>query len=206
MNNKEQFKRKNIFIKRRFQTDFALKFLLLIVIESLLAAGLFIYFSRGTVITGYTGAELVVARTGEYFLPNLLLINLFVIGITAIGGFFVLIFLSHRIAGPLYRFEKSLEEVARGNLTHRFSLRGGDELDSLAEKMNGFNSTIEDAVAAVQRELTALKEAVSELGPVSEAGAPDPARLKDITGRVRQSLNDLDKAASYFTTHYNRKG
>ena len=112
MNDTGRYKRRNIFIKKRFQTGFAVKFLLLIVIEALLAVGLFIYFSRGTVITGYSGSELVVARTGEYFLPNLLLINLVVIGVTAVGGFFVLVFISHKIAGPLYRFEKSLEEVA----------------------------------------------------------------------------------------------
>ena len=48
------------------------------------------------------------------------------------------IYLSHRIAGPLYRFQITLEEIAGGNMTTRIHLRTTDEAQFLATQ---FNST-----------------------------------------------------------------
>jgi methyl-accepting chemotaxis protein len=46
------------------------------------------------------------------------------------------VLLSHRIAGPLYRIKKTLEEVAAGNYGLRIRLRRTDELQDVAESMN----------------------------------------------------------------------
>ncbi len=46
------------------------------------------------------------------------------------------IMLSHRIAGPWYRMEAMLREMAGGGLTSEITLRKGDELQSLADSLN----------------------------------------------------------------------
>ncbi|HOW27851.1 MAG TPA: hypothetical protein PK876_05060 [Elusimicrobiota bacterium] len=47
------------------------------------------------------------------------------------------IFISHKIAGPLYRLEKSIQEILDSNdVRQRISLRKGDELQSLADLIN----------------------------------------------------------------------
>lgn len=47
------------------------------------------------------------------------------------------IFISHKIAGPLYRFEKTLREALESNGPLRpIHLRDGDELQGLAELIN----------------------------------------------------------------------
>ena len=38
------------------------------------------------------------------------------------------IFVSHKIAGPVYRLEESTKLIASGDLTHKVHLRQGDEL------------------------------------------------------------------------------
>src|SRR5215207_5705095 len=48
----------------------------------------------------------------------------------------VTVFISHKVAGPLYRFEKSARAVAAGDLTHRVLLRKGDELTDLQGDFN----------------------------------------------------------------------
>ena len=50
---------------------------------------------------------------------------------TAIG-----IYVTHRIAGPVYRFEKHLSEVARGEDVRPCKIRKGDELQELCEIIN----------------------------------------------------------------------
>jgi len=50
--------------------------------------------------------------------------------------FFVGILSTFRVAGPLYRFEKFLESLQRGERPPDFRLRKGDELHDLAELLN----------------------------------------------------------------------
>lgn len=44
--------------------------------------------------------------------------------------------LSHRIAGPLYRIEKELDEIASGAKRTPIKVRKNDELQSLATRLN----------------------------------------------------------------------
>jgi signal transduction histidine kinase len=49
----------------------------------------------------------------------------------------VSIFISHKIAGPLYRLEKEIKEVVNSrDFDHKFVLREGDELTSLVDSLN----------------------------------------------------------------------
>lgn len=193
--NNPQFKRKNIFIKKRFQTDFSIKFLVLIVIESLLAIALFSYFSRGTIITGFSGSELIIESTRDYFLPTVIAINVAVIGVTAIAGFIVMLYASHKIAGPLYRFEKSLEETGKGDLTHRFKLRDKDQMNTLAEKMNEFNSKMDSSIAAIQRDIEELKILLTEL-----KSSQEKEKAEALLNRSLKKLEELEKSAGHFRT------
>lgn len=205
MNDDQRPKRRKIFIDKRFQTDFSIRFLILIVIESLLAIALFSYLSRGTIITGYSGSDIVVARTGDYFMPTLLLVNLVVIGATAIAGFVILLYASHKIAGPLYRFERSLEEIGDGDLTHRFTLRSHDQLGELAGKLNEFNGRLEGAVAGVQKEMSGLKSTLSEVRSGLSSPTADQERLERLIGEAKEKMERLERALNYFHTSANLK-
>lgn len=44
--------------------------------------------------------------------------------------------ISHKMAGPIYKFEKSCQTVACGDLTHRVFLRKGDQLTELQDSFN----------------------------------------------------------------------
>lgn len=195
MGESAKYKRKNIFIKKGFQTNFSLKFLVLIVIESFMVSGLFSYLLRGTVITGYTGSELVIARTGEYFMPKLLLANLAVIVITASAGFLILLLVSHKIAGPLYRFEKSLEETGKGDLTHRFSLRSDDQMGVLARRLNDFNSTMDSSIAKMQEEIAGLESTLVEL---KDFAGKD--RAESLVEEALHKARELKSSAGFFKT------
>ncbi len=195
MGESAKFKRKNIFIKKGFQTNFSLKFLVLIVIESFMVSGLFSYLLRGTVITGYTGTELIIARTGEFFMPKMLLANLAVIVITASAGFLILLLVSHKIAGPLYRFEKSLEETGKGDLTHRFSLRSDDQMGVLAKRLNDFNSTMDSSIAKMQEEIAGLESTLVELKDSAGKDSAEP-----LIDEALHKARELKSSAGFFKT------
>ena len=92
------------------------------------------------------------------------------------------VFVSHRFAGPIYRFEKSAQIVASGDLTHRVSLRTGDELMELQEEFNGMISSLQGLVgkdrALVGHIESRLDEALKKLPDNPAAAREDLISLK----------------------------
>jgi methyl-accepting chemotaxis protein len=62
-----------------------------------------------------------------------------------IGGTLLVIIatlFTHRFAGPLYRFEVSLDKMIGGDIRFKIVLRKKDECKALANKINQFNSNL----------------------------------------------------------------
>jgi len=155
-------RRKNYFIKKNFQVNFISKFLILILLEAVLIVGLFMRVSNNTLTTGYFDSVLTIERTPDFFFVPIILIMLIVaIGI-GIAGMIVFIMLSHRIAGPLYRFEKDIMEVGSGDLTKRINLRKTDQLAELKESLNIFIDSLDQKMSRIKNNLAELKELVSK--------------------------------------------
>ena len=68
-----------------------------------------------------------------------------------IGG----IFISHRIAGPMYRFEKSAEAIRNGDLNVNFNIRKTDEMKDAA-------LTLEEMVESLRRDISEMKKLAEE--------------------------------------------
>lgn len=62
------------------------------------------------------------------------------------------ILLSHRLAGPGYRFRKAFEQVAGGKLGFRIHLRTRDELKSTAASFNEMVTALESRLESGQEE------------------------------------------------------
>ena len=133
-------RRKNYFIKKSFQLKFLSAFVVLLILESFLVTALFMYISNNTLTTGYSNSTLRIESTPSFFFVAMIFITLIAaIGI-GLAGMVIFILLSHRIAGPLHRFEKSLKDMGSGDLTFRVNLR---KTDQLAELKKGLNILIE---------------------------------------------------------------
>ena len=200
MGNRLPFRRRNYFIKKKFQVNFTVKFLIIILIEAFLAAGLFLYMSKGTLTTGYLGSELRIARTYDFFLPMLLLSNLIIVGISAVIGIAVLIFLSHRLAGPLYRFENILDAIKKGDLTQRFKLRENDQFVELANSINEHTDTLDKNMGHLKAGVMEFSQLASKM---QTALASDPSANKELERLLQEmskKLQELEGAANYFKT------
>ncbi len=52
--------------------------------------------------------------------------------------------ISHKMAGPVYRFEQTCKEIAKGNFSQRVHLRKGDQLIELQDEFNHMMDVIEE--------------------------------------------------------------
>lgn len=200
MKNRPPFKRRNYFINKKFQIDFSIKFLIIIVVEAILAIGLFLCLSKGTLTTGYIGSELKIASTYDFFLPMLLFSNLIVVGVTGISGIVVLIFMSHRIAGPLYHFQKVLNETGKGDLTHRFTLRQTDQFHELADRINELIAGLDRKVGDIKSQSMGISNLLSEIQIVLAAHPSVNKESEPLLHELSKKLLELQEAANYFKT------
>jgi len=194
------FRRRTFLINKQFQFSFAIRFLVLIVFASAAALALFLYNSTGTLTTSYNGSELTILRTSSFFLPVLVMSTIGVIIVTCVIGILVLIYLSHQIAGPIFRFEQVLNEIDKGNLTHRFTLRDNDQFAELAVRINELAGTMDGKLGAIKTQTSDLCGRIKDLQNLA-ASHPSPRKefertLLDIANKAAE----LQAVANHFNT------
>ena len=77
-----------------------------------------------------------------------------------IGAALFSIYLTHRLAGPLYRLEQGARELLHGNLTIRVRLRKGDQLQELAELANLAMTQLDRALSEIRARGASGREAL----------------------------------------------
>ncbi|MCK5164009.1 MAG: methyl-accepting chemotaxis protein [Desulfobacula sp.] len=163
MNNRPQYKRRNYFINKEFQGRFIFNFFLLATIGSLLFVSVFSFFSSNTLSIAYDNYHLQLGVTPGILFKNILSAQwLFVV----FGGGIVIIvtlFLTHRVAGPFYRFERTLDEMIEGDISNKIILRQKDEGKDLAQKINAFNFILEDKLSLIENFNSDIKVSSLEL-------------------------------------------
>jgi methyl-accepting chemotaxis protein len=156
-----RFQRKTVLVKRSLQIKYIGMVFLSVLVASMLVGG-DVYYSLSRVmltecpsvsdsVSQFHGIFMV--KAGLY-LGLMLLISLYV---------------SHRFAGPIYRFEKSAQSLSTGDLTHRVSLRTGDELMELQEEFNAMAASLQDLV---REERSKAESLAADAGAIA-SGLPE---------------------------------
>lgn len=200
MNEKPSYARRRYFINRKFQLEFSLRFLLIIAAASIALMLLFFYMSRGTLTAGYTGSEVKLLQTGAYFLPSLILSTVVIVIFSCFTGAIALILLSHRFAGPLFRFQATLDELSKGNLTLRFNLRDKDQFKDLGDMINALAAVMDGKMGDIKRRAADISGIIADLRVVAVS---QPALKEEIAvplQEMTERLQALQEAADYFRT------
>jgi sensor histidine kinase YesM len=131
-------KRIHYLIKTRMQLGLVLRFFIIISM-------LFAFVGFEAYITIWPVAAEFVPDVSMDLMNRLILMRFlyFVIPILFVMAAVTIIF-SHRIAGPIYRIERTLDELIEGQDVARIHLRRGDELKGLAGRMNKLILLIEE--------------------------------------------------------------
>lgn len=147
------FRRRHYFIKKEYQTRFILRFCLIALAGVALSTVLLLFFSQGTLTSSYHNSRLVVQSTTFAIMPAVLYTNLVTLLLILLATVVTVLFLSHKIAGPMLRFEKELQIVAGGDLTQQIRLREKDQFTELAQTLNAMTGSLRQRVASTHQEL-----------------------------------------------------
>ena len=172
---KRTWRRRNYFIKKDLQGKYIFFFFIFVVLGSIIFTLIFSMLSANTLTIAYKNYTLQIGKTPLILIRELLGAHWIFIVTAGLAVVVVSMFLTHRLAGPLFRFEKSVGEMIKGNFDFRIRLRKKDEGKELAEMMNQLLETISSNV----REMRSLSD---EIGArLAEAEKSDSQR-KEETG------------------------
>jgi nitrate/nitrite-specific signal transduction histidine kinase len=137
-------RRRNHFIEKSFQTKFIMKFCLLVVAAGVLTiALLYTLGMRSTTVT-IVNSRVVVQSTADYLLPILIQTVLIVVVVVGMATVVVTLYVSHKIAGPLYRLKKAMQEISDGNFDTAINLRKFDQLQDIAQAFNAMAKKLKE--------------------------------------------------------------
>jgi len=172
----------NLSVKRNMQVKLFTNCMLISVAAITLMAAIFYIYSNREIGRSYRQFHIESGNFLDYLLPALL-------GAVALGmiaSLLIAIFFPLRIAGPLYRIERSLEEhLGKGDLTARFNRRKGDEIADLAEALN---ETVDKLRGRVERIKTPVEELESF---ISQEKEPDHKELQQLVKKIGDGLREF---------------
>ena len=78
--------------------------------------------------------------------------------------YWVMLFVSHRMGGPLYRFECVINGMGCGHLNERVDLRKNDQLQDVAQTINQAIDGLNQRVAGLKTRALALQQEIQASG------------------------------------------
>lgn len=178
----QRFQRKTVLVKRALQLKYIGMVFLSVLVASMIVGG-DVYYSLMRVML--TECPSVTDRISQFNTVLLVKVTLYLALMLLIS-----LYVSHRFAGPIYRFEKSCQSLSAGDLTHRVSLRTGDELMELQEEFNGMAASLQALVQKDRNLALRLSERVDEIAKRAGDGA------------VREDLKSLKVELDHLTKSF----
>ncbi|UCD32022.1 MAG: methyl-accepting chemotaxis protein [Desulfobacterales bacterium] len=157
-NNASKFKRRQYFVQKDFQLKFILKFCIVLFIGIIISTGLLFLFSKDTLTSSFDQSRLVIKNTAFAILPSVFLSNLITLGLITLAAIVVTLLVSHKLAGPLFRFQKELNLIGEGNLTQTVRLREKDQITPMADSLNQMRVNLQDKVLDIKKEVEKIIE------------------------------------------------
>lgn len=189
--------RRSYFIKRKLQWK-----ILASVIGMLVSFTLFLvlglYFPLFYILySNLPGESVTLQQTAYFYLSIEKYIWISILMVMALIGVYSII-LSHRIAGPLYRFERTLQGIGQGDLSQRIQLRRYDELKDFGDQLNQTLDALEANLRRAHRAVEETERAQSILLALYQSQGLQSRQIEDQLLGLRDSVSHLREALSHF--------
>ena len=111
---------------------------------------------------------------------------------------FISVFVSHKIAGPVYRLEETTKLIAAGDLTHKVHLRQGDELGDLQDAFNSMSDSLCNMVKKDREVIDRLGKTGDSLRQKIDSKNLDQETMEEIAYELNAIIEELKLVTSNF--------
>lgn len=104
--------------------------------------------------------------------------------------------MSHKIAGPLVRIKRMVDEVGAGDVPSPITLRKRDELQDLAASLNAMGERLRSRTAAQHQAVGAIRDAIQELSRLLAEPSVDAAQARRLLEVLEQQVRQLNNISA----------
>ncbi len=146
---KKKYRRRTYLLNNSFQGKHIFIYFTLSALGIVFFTALFFLFTGDALAIMYENGDLHLGKIPEILMDRILGAHwVFYV----VGGLILVVIstlITHKVAGPLYRFEKSLDSMIDGDISFDMHLRKNDECKNLADRFNRFNSILRSKIRAM---------------------------------------------------------
>ncbi len=168
MDERKTSHRTNFLTKRDYQLRLALRICALILIGAVISSGLLFFFSKNTLTTTFENSNLTIKSTASAILPTVLLTNLVTLTLICIAAIIIILIVTHRITGPMLRFQKEFNYISQGDLTHDIRVRRNDQVEELTADLNAMREKLRLKIRHVKTEIDEIEKLTPGSGRAPE--------------------------------------
>ncbi len=140
-----QFQRKTIMIKKGLQYRY-MALIFMSVLLAFIVVGLDILWTVSKVVTEHPMMQPLLEELSAMMPLFGIKVVMYMVMVLIVAAV-----VSHRMAGPVFKFEKSCATVGEGDLTHRVYLRKGDQLMDLQDQFNNMTGAVNEVVKEYEK-------------------------------------------------------
>lgn len=151
-------KRRIVLIDHRFQLRMAAAFVALqVLLTALFAFGLYL-FMDSEIHADLASAHASSLSLSQMLLPIVVILSVFSVILSLVLTTVFVVLLSHKIAGPMFRFRTVLEVLAQRRFDAMTRIRPDDQLGELASSLDKAVGTVRTDVQLLQQSFVRMRD------------------------------------------------
>lgn len=195
-----KFRRRNFFIKKRFQANFILCFVL-IVLTSALVYGVALYsILNKRFEEALYSPHLMLKSTAEILTPSLIYINLLIFLVLILISVVVILFISRRILDPLNRLKIDANRVEKGTLFIEESPKTRHLAVEAGEAFIKAIKDIRERVRMLKNSANSLEIMTEKMKLLTELKEPPREKVEEIVSDIELQKSEFNMVLSEFKT------
>ena len=121
------------------------------MVASLMIGTLIYVFNRRTNTVAFENLRVVVKSTADFIRPVMSLVIVTVTAVAAVSTMIIVLFTSHRIAGPLFRLTLEFGKIKNKDLSHPIRIRATDQLQRLASESEAMRVEYQESLGKTKK-------------------------------------------------------
>lgn len=198
----KEYKRRRFLIKRALQVKLLLGYFFFVVSGGIIFIVLMGLFTTEPMTISYNSNNMAMVQTPLTLLKKSLSSQWIFLVAGALALAIMAVRITHRVAGPLFRFEQALDNMLKGDLGDTIYLRTKDEGKDLAGKLNTFNNGLSTNIYKVTKESRAIARLTEQ---AQQIAAQLPAEQRDEIQSILWSIDEKNKKISKTSSQYTPK-
>jgi signal transduction histidine kinase len=155
---KEYRKRSAILISRSFQLRLIAGYIAVnIAVLSISAIIMYLFVDSEVQKNLYT-AHVTYKNMKDMLVPIIISLSAVNILLSSVIIFIFVLYSSHKVAGPIYRFNSILTAMKDRDFSTGMKLRGGDQLNEISDTLQEISRTISGDIAVIREKASLIEE------------------------------------------------